>query len=209
MSNWFQNHPVVSILSYTIIVIASTAGVMLFVLVKNKDNLHKTIVSNLRLENGQQVAKIDYLKFENEKLREQNFKYYEWLSSSPSTVAYLEKKVSISEFKADSFRSSESPDIRKIESKNQRYMIKSRTLRVGEAFVDPKTGCSLGVFRFDIYNNAKGTVSLPNQESFEFDGVSAGQKWDFSINEKKYELIFVEGKYLTDHFVAMVLEILE
>lgn len=193
MSNWFEQNPLKSIISHTIVVGGAIAALSYFLLV----DYYKVQLDNKDSEIKGYKARIESLEYENNK-------YLEWLKSTPKTIPYFEvmikkleeknkvKEVQLTKILESEKQSNETPtennkEIIKIASK--KYLSTSKPLKKGETFVDEYTNVILGVN--DISSDYKTNINLtlPNEITQELENIPAGENWSFSFENKNFKLI--------------------
>ncbi|MCT4583101.1 MAG: hypothetical protein N4A35_16945 [Flavobacteriales bacterium] len=214
---WFDKHPAKSIILYTITIGVVTWGIFGFLLDDRKENLHKTEIEllNFKLDSnkvieGQLLARVDFLEKENMTLREQNYKYYEWISNSPKTLAYLEKENSSMRKKISKLKENEADqlieDSSKVETVHEKYHINSNRLEKGEAFIDELTGASLCVTDISFLNDVDGHYNLPNSSQKDFYNLKPGISWGFKDKGREYKIYLQEIDYPTGTYKVMLRE---
>lgn len=93
MSNWFEENPTKSIISYTLVVIAATWAASYFVIDENKINLYRSQVDNEKSVNRQLQAKVSVLEGKILDLSNENKQLKEWLSSEATSYPALVNKI--------------------------------------------------------------------------------------------------------------------
>ena len=194
MSNWFENNPVKSIITYSITLGGTIFAVTYFLLDTNKNNLYNTNISNLENQNKILNQTIELTRFENESLRQDNERLKKWLENTPNSALNLEKKIK--HLESVLHRSSKID----VESMDKKYFIQSDVLITEEAFFDKKIGLTIGVTEISLENTASGIISFPNKENKTFENKPIGYKWSFKNKDSNYEVIlsnlyFIGKKY--------------
>ncbi|WP_409259399.1 hypothetical protein [Pseudomonas sp. KCJK9009] len=210
MANWFQEHPVFTIIGHTIVVATATWVVSSFVIDENKVNLFKAKAENAESMSAQFQSKISVLELELAKLKTENGRYLSWLVGEPKSFPALEKKISELEARlADSQAKaisgvieSNSPATRP----DSLYEF-SRDFTRGESFVDPKTKAIIGISSIAADNSAKGTLHLPGSKSVEVEGIRPGSTWTFEKNGVRYQLTMETVNWTNNSVKAFVSEI--
>ncbi len=87
-----------------------------------------------------------------------------------------------------------------------KYFLQSELISTGKVFIDPLTGLTFGIRSISYDRQAFGSLTLPNASSEEISNVSPGQKWNFSLNGKDFELVLLELNYLNDNFRVQISE---
>lgn len=218
MSNWFQENPVTTILTHTILVSTTTWLVSSFVIDENKVNLYKAQAenANAKIKNEQSIteqykAKVSVLESEIVNLRTINQQYLSWLSEDKKSFPSLENKVSkleeqlnVALIKASKIPKSE--NTQKNESINTPYKFKS-SFEKGDSFVDPKTSVTLGIANISSDNSATGVLYIPGKETIELSRVKPGETWIFYQNKKTYKLTLESVNWINNSLKASVVEI--
>jgi len=202
MANWFESNPLTSIVSYTILVAGSTSAAFLFVLNDNKVSLAKA-------ESDQYKAKTEVLEVEIARLRQENKKYLDWMTSTPNTIPYLESKIaSLTERLAKSSETSTNPSQPSSGLNASRIIYaNSQIISVGETFWDKKTGASAGIGRITPEFTTTAVLTLPSGRTQEIDSVKAGANWRFDLEGKSYELQFDKIDWYSNKATISVREI--
>ena len=179
MSNWFENHPIRSIIGHTLLVAAATATAYVFLFDSNK-------VSAAKAETDQYKAKTETLESEISSLRDENGKYLEWLSSTPSTIPYLEKKVADLTQDNQELRSSsgEKQIVPNISTPSGR----GATISIGQTFVDDLTGFTFGLLNVNKDFTADVLLVFPRGEKRVLKTVKTGERWGFTFKSVPYHV---------------------
>ena len=218
MSNWFQEHPVTTIVGHTILVATTTWLVSSFVIDENKINLYKAQAenANAQIKNEQSIAeqykaKVSVLESEIVNLRSINQRYLSWLSEDPKSFPSLENKVSglEAQLNAALIRAIEIPksgNIPKVDPIYVPYEFKN-SFEKGGSFVDPKTTVTLGVSNIYPDYTATGVLYIPGKEMVELSQIKPGETWIFDQNEKTYKLTLESVNWIDNSLKASVLEV--
>lgn len=89
---------------------------------------------------------------------------------------------------------------------SQKYFIQSAPIGTGQVFIDSLTSLTFGIRNISYDRLASGSVTFPNEVSQDINNISPGQKWNFSLNGKEYELILLELNYLHDTYKVQLSE---
>lgn len=202
MSNWFENNPTKSIITYSLTIIAISCTGTYFILDENKDNKHHSEISNRESRIKSLNEKIQYLQFANENLSAENTKLISMIQSIPGNVLYFNKKIAELEKsnRIDTVQSNETG------TKNT-YTYQSTPISKGNAFIDKKTGATIGLNIISSNRTASGILNLPNQKEIAINNVIAGKKWSFKYENISYEVTIQEINYITDKYRIMIKEI--
>lgn len=216
MSNWFESHPLTSIISHTIIVGAAVWAFSSFVLDDNKINLYKAQVetSKVQVENSktiseQYMAKVSALEAELAKSKAENEKYLSWLTSDPKTFPALALKISSLERDLDAAKSKGQSGEASEKLSDMMLYDFSKGFSKGESFVDPKTKAVIGVSDITPQYTAIGAVVLPDGKKIDLKDTKPGESWDFSKAGKNYRLTLDSVNWINNSLKASVSEVPE
>lgn len=210
MANWFQEHPVFTIIGHTLVVATATWVVSSFVIDENKVNLFKAKAENAESMSAQFQSKISVLELELAKLKTENGRYLSWLVGEPKSFPALEKKIS--ELEAGLAISQARAISEVIESNSSAARLDSlyeysKDFTRGESFVDPKTKAIIGISSINSDNSARGTLHLPGGKSVDLDGVRPGSTWTFERNGVHYQLTMETINWTNNSVKASISEI--
>lgn len=93
MSNWFEDNPMKSVISYTFIVVGFTWAVSTFVLQDNRINLMRSEVDSQKAVAEQYKAKVELLQREIDTIRSENIEYRAWLSQSKDAIPTIVPRI--------------------------------------------------------------------------------------------------------------------
>ncbi|GEM_PF-5005865 len=178
MSNWFEDHPVKSIIAHTFFVAAATGAAFIFVFDSSK-------VESAKAETEQHKAKIGALETEIANLRSENAKYLGWLMEAPKSIPYLDKKIADLTKENQEFRirvgtQEVRPNITTTEGREA-------TISIGDTFVDDVTGFTLGLLNVNSDFSADILIVYPDGERKELKGVKAGDQWRYHFNNVSHQ----------------------
>jgi hypothetical protein len=210
MSNWFQDHPVFTIIGHTIIVATATWLVSSFVIDENKVNFYRAKAESSDSISAQYKAKISILELELGKLKVENERYLSWLAEEPKTLPAMERKIKTLEESLVSLKAA--ADLRpSVEgnatpTKNDVYEF-SMPFSKGESFVDPKTKAVIGISDIAADYTAKGTLYLPGAKPVDLKDVKPGTTWMFEKNGVSYQMTLEKLNWLNNSVKASVTEL--
>ncbi|WP_011588886.1 hypothetical protein [Alcanivorax borkumensis] len=224
MSNWFQEHPIFTIIGHTALVATTTIVFTTFVLDENKINFYKAQsesataqINNEKAVAEQYKAKISVLESDITALRSDNERYLKWLGQDPKSFPSLEQEIknlnaklkdaalaSIAKSSNDS-KSNTSPITSPAEASPLPYQFSSEFLR-GSSFVDPKTRATIGVSDISPKFTATGVLSIPGKGNLDLSGVKPGSSWSFSENGINYKLTLEGVNWINNTLKASVVE---
>jgi prefoldin subunit 5 len=209
LSNWFEEHPIRSILGHTFLVAGITWVAFEFVFDENKLNVHKAEVENLKAEVGQYKAKVEVLESRISHLTSENTKLHSWLVNTPKTIPHLEAKLNELETKNTDLAKKSSQEALpaiKPESVDKPYYNGAK-IEKGESFFDPLTTASLGVNGLNPNYTADVQVTLPEKTGENLEGVKPGTQWPFTHKGKGYLMILHEANWLTNGVKVAIQEV--
>lgn len=237
MSNWFEQNATKAVISYTVVVMAATWATSTFILDENKINLHKAEASNAQAMAEQYKAKISVLEGEIATLKEENKKYYTWLTQDPKSIPALENRIAdlesaldgaISNLSKDSLskdsvgaigntsKSIDAPLMDEIPSEaspvenkvpSKPYQF-TKTFTKGESFIDTRTSVSLGINAIHSDYTASGQLNLPDRKTaIDFDKVKPGQLWKFEHEGVHYMLTLNRVNWINNRLEATIVEL--
>ncbi len=218
MSNWFQAHPVTTIVGHTILVATTTWLVSSFIIDENKINLYKAQAenANAQIKNEQSIAeqykaKVSVLESEIVNLRTINQRYLSWLGDDRQSFPALEKKVADLEVQLNAalLRTIDIPksnNLSIIDSTYIPYEFKG-SFEQGGSFVDPKTLVTLGVSNISADYTATGVLYVPGKDTVELSKTKPGETWIFDHDDKTYKLTLESVNWINNSLKASVVEI--
>lgn len=217
MANWFQEHPITTIIGHTILVATTTWLVSSFVIDENKVNLYRAQAENASAQiKSEQViteqykAKVSILEADVANLRSVNQRYLSWLGEEKHTFPSLEKKISSLEEQLKLAKSkvsykSEDSEQPKTDLIIEPYIFKG-TFSQGSSFIDPKTLVTLGVSQITPDYTVTGVLHIPGENNIKLDRESPGTTWSFEQDKKKYKLTLDSVNWLNNSFSVSVIE---
>jgi hypothetical protein len=207
MKKFVENNPVISMVSYTILVGTAVWAISMFILSDNKEKLHKTQVENLKSLIDNQKEKIESLEFENERLRTESSTYLDWLRQTPNSTQFFANKI-VGLEKVIASKPNNNYNVSP-ENTNTTDSLKyriDRTIRKGRAFIDDKTGVVIGINDIHVDRTGSGVITLPSQSKELLDHIKPGVKWEFTYNGSKYTLFIEEFNYIGDNYTITLRE---
>ncbi|KQV10065.1 hypothetical protein ASC74_13620 [Pseudomonas sp. Root329] len=214
MSNWFEESPTRSVILHTILVAGTVWAVFTFVFDENKVSVFRAQAENEKATAGQYKAKTEVLEVEIARLRDENKKYQDWLTATPNSLPYFETKMKAlteentklqQELATSGSKPSENATTAP-ELTNLPY-VGTKTLSLGEAYVDPKTNATIGIGRITSNFTATGSVTLPGQNQKDFENIKSGDNWIFPSGKKQYQLTVLKVDWYSNKSEVMVKEI--
>jgi len=196
MPNWFEDNPTKSVIGYTLIVAGATWAASTFILQDNRLNLAKSELEAQKSISEQYKSKIDLLQRETDALRSDNSEYRTWLGKMQDAIPVIvprlnELKTRIAQLEDEA---------RKI-NKNDPSGSKTsseQSVSLGHAYIDNNTGLILAVKKISIDRTAQLIINFPDKNSENEFSVSAGKKWAFAANGKRFSLIVTEILWVGD-----------
>ncbi|PAY01142.1 hypothetical protein CKO50_11570 [Pseudoalteromonas sp. HM-SA03] len=208
MSNWFEENPTKSIISYTLVVIAATWAASYFVIDENKINLYKSQVDNEKSVNRQLQAKVSVLEGKILDLSNENKQLKEWLSSEATSYPALVNKIQALEKKLSERPLNAAGSTKNAhDSSNQKELYSySENFVMGQSFTDPLTNATIGVSQIASDYTADIYLFLPGKESLEKKGVKPGSSWVYEFEKKQYKLTLNKIEWIGSSLKATVVE---
>ncbi|MDP4488005.1 hypothetical protein QDG88_08640 [Pseudoalteromonas piscicida] len=208
MSNWFEENPTKSIISYTLVVIAATWAASYFVIDENKINLYKSQVDNEKSVNRQLQAKVSVLEGKILDLSNENKQLKEWLSSEATSYPALVNKIQALEKKLSEGPLTAAGSAKNAhDSSNQKKLYSySENFVMGQSFTDPLTNATIGVSQIASDYTADIYLFLPGKESLEKKGVKPGSSWVYGFEKKQYKLTLNKIEWIGSSLKATVVE---
>ena len=214
MSNWIENSPVRSLIVHTIVVFVATWGAFVYFFDEKKVNGYRAQAETEKATAGQFKAKTEVLEVEISRLKDENKKYLDWLTASPQTIPYFENKLKALtaenttlklELTTAEILATDNP-FTNLDSKSFSY-VATKTLSLGEAYVDPRTNATIGIGRITPEFTAKGSVTLPGQDQRNFDSIQAGDNWVFTVEKTQFQLSVLKVDWFSNKAEVMIKEI--
>jgi len=192
VSNWFESHPIRSIIIHTIIVASAVWAAFAFVFDENKVAVYRAQAENEKATANQYKAKTEVLEVEIARLREESHKYLEWMVNTPNTIPYLEQRIKILTDE-NNRQKAQLAAVTKVEPLSKgSFTIPSysniKVLNMGESFVDPRTNATLGVGRIASDFTASVVLNVPGEKPRELAQAKPGETWIFTKDNRQYQL---------------------
>lgn len=205
MANWFEDHPIRSIISHTVLVAGITWAVSTYILKDNRLKLVQGEVDSQKAISEQYKSKIELLQREVEALRTENFEYKAWLVQSkdaipvmvPQLLKLKEKVLALEE------------DAKKINGKNPGNvsLLKEQFVSIGKAYIDRELDLIVTVKKISIDRAADVVIRFPDKSTALEAKVNPGEKWDFSANGEKFNIVVSEISWIGDRVGFIVSKI--
>ncbi len=196
MSNWFEDNPTKSIISYTIIVAGVTWATSTFVLQDNRLSLAQSELESQKSLTEQYKSKTELLQRDIDVLRAENVEYRRWLGQTQDAIPVivpqitkLKEKVTSLEAETARLRAT-SPTVPK--------SIQEHEAILGTAFIDDVTGLVLTVKRTTRARVALVAVRLPGEDGPLQAFIELGHQWPFKFKEKEYLLTVTHISWIDD-----------
>ena len=197
MSNWFENNPTKSVLSYTLVIAGATWAISTFVLQDNRINLLRTEVDSQRSVAEQYKSKVELLQREIDTVRSENTEYRAWLGQAKDAIPIIVPRINDLKARID-----------ELERKNKTLLADgasgsktSSEIEVsrGRAYIDEMTGVVVTVLEVGIDRQARMAVKLPGKATADEKTVYAGWQWGFKSGGKSYTLTLNEVSFARDY----------
>jgi len=192
MSNWFENNPTKSVISYTFVIIAATWAFSTFILEDRKLSDIKSQLETQKIITDEYKAKVDILQKDIEKLQAENTEYKSWLEKEGKVVPsiFIDQNLTMKE------------EIKRLKLKLEKSSIEpeiNQTLKAGIAYIDNELDVSLTLDKVEYGNKATIFIKLPNSDkSTQFKEIKAGDLVPFEKDGKKYKITFKKVLFVQD-----------
>jgi hypothetical protein len=194
MSNWFENNPAKSVISWTIVVAGFTWAVSTFVLQDNRIGLLRSEVDSQKAIAEQYKSKVELLQREIDAVRNENVEYRAWLSQTKDALPVIVPRIA--ELKAQ---------IAELEKRDQGMkasggMSSSPEVTVvrGRAYIDAVTGLVFTVLNVNVERQTRLAVKIPGKSFADESTEYAGKQWKFSSAGAQFVLTLIEVNFSTD-----------
>ena len=196
MSNWFENNPTKSVISYTLIIIAATWATSTFVLQDNRINLLRSEIDSQKTLTEQYKSKAELIQHDLESVRQENVEYRTWLGQTKDAIpaivprlTELKNKIAKLEIEAGQLR-----------DQNPSTLVSGleQTVRLGRAFIDETTGVIVTVKKTFPDLTAELIIKLPDRSPTIEQTIRPGQQWKFVAQAKPYTLTVTEIQFIGD-----------
>lgn len=194
MSNWFEDHPVKTIIGHTILIGGAVFAFSKFILIENTEHLYKAQLETKEASIAQYEARISFLEDENTKLENEVNKYLEWVQNTPGTVQYVEKINE--ELEKQLAEEKEKNILDEGEGKIKKYYQEYKNISGDNAIVDKETEVVFALKDIKVNGKADLSFSIPTLGMEEVENVSPGYIKEFAIGEKTYQFIIVSINYV-------------
>ena len=210
MSNWFENSVGVSILRYTIFIIASTWAALYFLVDEEKLNLCESQIKNEQSIVKQLEAKIGNIERRVFELTEENKQLKNWLTNDKQSFPALMLAIEDLENRLNEanriIQNSKNIDLN-VSTINADSYSYSENLVVGQSLVDPRTEARISVIKIERDRSALIYINLPNQTIQPQQNVNAGNHWDFMYQGKNYTLTINQIDWISSSLRATITSI--
>ena len=202
MPNWIEHNPTKSLIVYTITLAGAIFAILYFVLFENQSYLHKTEKENLKTQIQTLNERIDLLQYDNIHLIKENNQLKYWLKSTPNSFEFLKDQIKMLE---NQVSNPEQP-VTAPKTETSKYTNVSKNIASGQAYLDQKTGVSIGINEISIHRTASGIIHLPNTKEVKFSKAKPGTQWEFNHNGIHYSLVLLEVNYIGDQYRVVLKE---
>lgn len=194
MSNWFENNPTKSVVTYTLLVVGATWAGSTFILQDNRLSLAKSELESQKVLTETYKAKAELLQKDSETLRTENAEYRSWLAQTKDAVPIMvprlnELKDRVATLEASSAQAT---------ANGTPSAPPGFTARVGTAFIDESAGLIFTVKSVSVNRTAEVYVKLPDRERPINETAIPGSQWDFIADGVSYRLVVASISFLTD-----------
>ncbi len=91
--HWFADHPLISIISYSILLAGAVFAFSKFCLIESIESNYQSQLETKQSVVDQYVTKVDLLEKDNQKLTEERDRYLDYLKALPNNVYFFEDKI--------------------------------------------------------------------------------------------------------------------
>jgi len=189
MSNWFENNPTKSILSYTLVVAGATWATSTFILQDNRLSLAKSELESQKTLAEQYKAKADLLQKDIEVVRAENSEYRAWLSQSKDAVPIImprltELKTKVAELETEAKQLKSNP--------GSVHLVEDKAAKVGKAYVDESIGLIVTVQQVSPAREAQLILQFPDRSAPIQEEAPPGKQWKFKSKDTSFQLTLTE-----------------
>lgn len=196
MSNWFENHPVRSIIGHTILVAGVTWAVSTFILQDNRVSLARSELEAQKSLTEQYKSKSELLQRDIDTLRNENAEYRDWLGRTKDAIPALVPRIS--ELKIRIGKLEDEAKVLRATNPLKEDAFEELTASRGEASIDNQTGTILSVFKTTPERTAQLGITFPGKDSPVDLNARPGSQSRFVWNGKKYVLTITEISFIGD-----------
>ena len=206
MSNWFEDNPSKSVITYTLLVAGATWAISTFILQDDRLNLARSELEAEKSISEQYKAKTELLQRDIDAIRAENAEYRTWLGQTkdaiPSIVPrILELRNKIANLESASPRSVAAiPSSAPSSSTASATAISTEEKRAvfGTAYIDNDGGVIFTVRQTYPDRKADVTVKLPDKAVPIRETIDAGAQWKFKSKGKNYVLTVTSIGFIND-----------
>lgn len=161
MANWFEDNPIKTIITYTILVGGSVFAFSKFVLIENTEQYYSVQLDAKNAEISQYEARISFLEAENTKLEEDINKYMEWLQNTPNSLLYVEMQNEQLKAELEKEKSNKMENIG--EELQLKYYKEYESIGADKAIVDENIGVVLSINNITVSDKGDLFITIPNK----------------------------------------------
>lgn len=93
-----------------------------------------------------------------------------------------------------------------LNNKDSLYSIEIEDIKVGSAYIEPKTGLSFCITEISIHNRATGNYSFPGKKAKQFRELNPGFVLSLKYKTAQYHLYLKEMDYSTKTYTLFIKE---
>lgn len=219
MSNWFQEHPATSIITYTLVIVGATWATSTFILQDNRLNLARSELESQKAVAEQYKAKTELLQNDIAALRSENQEYRAWLAQAKDAMPVMvpqliDLKRQLAELKAKPENLKDTaavtpsttpsaPMTNATSASTVRKLVprgfsEVKVAKLGSAAIDDTTGSIVTVLRTSVSRTAKLTLAFPGQSPITDEQAYPGKQYRFEWGGQNITLTLLEIEFYTD-----------
>lgn len=203
MLKWFEENPIKSIITYTILIGGSVFAYSKFVLIENTERLYDTQLETKDVIISQYEARINYLEVENSNLRDEVEQYLEWLRNTPNTIQYVENENKLLKNEINVLKEKNATGV----LSDSLYTMTYDHITGNTTVLDEETGIVVAINDIAVRNYGKLSLTIPDIDSIYEDNIQAGYTKEFGVKGKSYQFIVLNVDYISETYSFMIKEL--
>lgn len=203
MLKWFEENPIKSIITYTILIGGSVFAYSKFVLIENTERLYDTQLETKDVIISQYEARINYLEVENSNLRDEVEQYLEWLRNTPNTIQYVENENKLLKNEINVLKEKNAAGV----LGDSLYTMTYDHITGNTTVLDEETGIVVAINDIAVRNYGKLSLTIPDIDSINEDNIQAGYTKEFGVKGKSYQFIVLNVDYISETYSFMIKEL--
>ncbi|PIR39334.1 MAG: hypothetical protein COV35_02115 [Alphaproteobacteria bacterium CG11_big_fil_rev_8_21_14_0_20_39_49] len=217
---WFKSISCTAI-SHTIMVIGATSAFFVFVLYENRDVHHKAEVASLKAEISEVKNRNDVLSNRVDFLTKDNEKYLSILQNTNNSIPFYDSKIEkltkeIVEYKEKlGNKCSEIGSVKNLPKEDwllstteDGSYITIEEKKAGSAYIDKKTGASIGVRYINSNKIAEDvTITFPDGTTKKVAEAYPGESWSYKKDNDEYRLILNKLDWASGRYTIEIMQL--